>query len=139
MMSTGSTVLPAVIVVPLAVVTLMVIVAHMILLRCCDDMPLSRRRIRSAGAVVMFITTIVLAHAFGFARFDDPRQFTLSWFSAVMLLMMVLLLAGLDAANNIRLARIDKARIRRAASELHRAIVEATAGKHAGEHGGQSG
>ena len=125
MMLTDGTVLPPIVVIPMAGLTILIILAHLVALRASPEMPLSRKRIRSSSAVVMLITTIVLAYAFGFARIDDPRQFTLSWFSAVMLLMMVLLLATLDAANNIRLARIHKERIRKAARDLHHAIVEA--------------
>ncbi len=133
MMMSNGTVLPPMVVVPMAGLTILIILAHMVVLRSTPEMPLSRKRIRSAGAVVMLITTIVLAHAFGFARFDDPRTFTLSWFAAVMLLMMVLLLAGLDAANNIRLARLHKQRIRKAARELHHAIIEVQRARDASE------
>ena len=127
MSASGMSVLPPSVVVPMAVLTALVIVAHMIVLRCAPDMPLSRKRIRNASAVLMLITTVVLAHAFGFARFDDPRRFTLSWLAAVVLLVMVLVLAGLDALNNIRLARLQKRRIRNTAREIHHALVQVAA------------
>lgn len=119
-MSAGgaSGVLPPVVVLPLATVAVLVIAAHLSAMSMARGMPLSRRRIRTASGAVMLVTTLVLAYAFAYAPVSDPRRFTIAWSASVMLLAVVLGLGALDAANNVRLARVQKRRLRRAAREL---------------------
>jgi hypothetical protein len=126
-MTGGQGVLPPIVVLPLACVAVLVIAAHLAALAGARDMPLSRRRIRTASGVVMLITSVVLAYAFAYAPVSDPRRFTVAWSASVMLLGAVLGLGGLDAINNVRLARLQAGRIRRAAGALDRQIAETIA------------
>lgn len=123
----------------MAAMTLLVIAGHLTALGAANGMPTSRRRIRTACGAVMMLTTCALAVAFGAVRPDDPRLFTLAWTVSVMLLAMVLGLAGLDAINNLRLGRLQRRRIRRAAQDLHRQIARAM-GEQLPPHGaGEAG
>lgn len=120
-------ILPAFIVLPLAALGVLVIAAHLTAMRADRDVPLSRRRLRTASGVVMLVTSVVLAYAFSFVPPDDPRRFTVAWSAAIMLLVVVLTLAGLDAFNNVRLARIQRRRIRREAGRLYHELAGALA------------
>jgi hypothetical protein len=118
-------VLPPVVVLPLALLAGLVIVAHLAALHAAPDVPVSRRRLRTAAGIVMLTTTLVLAYAFAFVGTGDPARFATVWTAAILLLLVVLTLAGLDALNNVRLARIHRRRIRREAGGLHARIAEA--------------
>lgn len=133
-MNAGPGVLPPVVVLPLACVAVLVIAAHLTAMTGDREMPLSRRRIRTASGVVMLITSVVLAYAFAYAPVSDPRRFTVAWSVAVMLLATVLGLGGLDAINNVRLARRRARRVRRAAGVLERQIAR-TIAEQAGKAG----
>lgn len=67
------------------------------------DMPASRRRIRTANSVLLLMLAPTLAYAFGFAPPSNGRAFLLVWLFTLALLLLVILLALLDAANNVRL------------------------------------
>ena len=120
-------ILPPVVVLPVAALAVLVVAGHLTALRAAPGIPLSRRRLRTASGVVMLVTTVVLAYAFSFVRSDDPGRFTVAWSAAIMLLVVVLGLAGLDALNNVRLARILRRRIRRDAGQLHAQLAAAIA------------
>lgn len=120
-------VLPPLVVLPPAALAVLVIAGHLAALHATPDIPLSRRRLRTAAGIVMLTTSLVLAYAFAFVRVDEPARFTTVWTAAVMLLVVVLVLAGLDALNNVRLARIHRRRIRREAGRLHHQIAQALA------------
>ncbi|HZW08352.1 MAG TPA: hypothetical protein VFF69_00475 [Phycisphaerales bacterium] len=135
-MTVGQGVLPPAVVLPLACLAVLVIAAHLAALGGATAMPLSRRRIRTASGVVMLITSAVLAYSFAYAPVSDPRRFTMAWSASVMLLAVVLGLGGLDAINNVRLARLQGGRLRRAAGSLERRIVDSIA---AGPRPGKAG
>lgn len=97
---------------PMAMVTLVVVAAHLIALRTAD-MPESRRRIRTANGWLMMVAAPVLVVAFSVVQTGSPRPFALVWGVAIMLLCLVLAMAFLDVANNLRLTRIQQRTMRR--------------------------
>ena len=97
---------------PLAMLTLVVIAAHLIAMRSAD-MPESRKRIRTANGWLMLITVPVLAIAFSLVSSANPRQSALVWAIAILLLGLVLVMAFVDIGNNLRLAREKQKRLHR--------------------------
>ncbi|MCB9845388.1 MAG: hypothetical protein H6811_05330 [Phycisphaeraceae bacterium] len=113
---------------PAAALTMVVIATHASALRS-SGIPSSRRRIRSANAAVMLLTTPVIAYALAVA--NGPREFLLSWMAVIGLLTIVISLACIDMVNNTRLHRASRrdlrvqlmaarARLREAAAEARR-------------------
>ncbi|NRA57854.1 MAG: hypothetical protein HRU13_07025 [Phycisphaerales bacterium] len=97
---------------PLAMLSLVVIAAHLIAMRSAD-MPESRKRIRTANGWLMLVTVPVLAIAFSLVSSANPRQFALVWAIAILLLGLVLVMAFVDIGNNLRLAREKQKRLHR--------------------------
>jgi protein-S-isoprenylcysteine O-methyltransferase Ste14 len=86
-------------------------------------MPDSRRRIRTANGMLMLFTAPLLAYALGFANpAADQRAFVLSWMLVTGLLIIILLVAMLDIANNYRLMFLQRKALR---EELRRERMEA--------------
>lgn len=103
---------------PLAMLTLVVVAAHLLALRSAR-MPESRRRIRTASGWLIMATAPVLAVAFSVVSPQQPRRFALVWAVAMLLLGLVILMALVDVANNLRLARQGRRMLhRRFASQL---------------------
>ena len=123
-------VLPPIVVLPLAVLTVLLIAAHLAALQADQSVPLSRRRIRTANGVVMLVTTLTLAYAFAYASATDPARFTLAWGASIMLLTIVLALSSIDVLNNLRLTRLQRRRVRRAASALHTQLATILKGEN---------
>ena len=123
-------ILPAWVVLPIAVLTMLIIAAHTIAMGSIN-MPASRRRIRSLNAWVMLFTTALLAYAFGIATTDEPQVFALAWTFATISLAFVLLFACLDMLNNARIYASDRKRIRqRLVDARERLAAQAT---HSGD------
>ena len=97
---------------PLAMLSLVVIAAHLIAMRSAD-MPESRKRIRTANGWLMLVTVPVLAIAFSLVSSANPRQSALVWAIAILLLGLVLVMAFVDIGNNLRLAREKQKRLHR--------------------------
>lgn len=91
-------------VVPMAVMTLLLLAAHLTAIQR-SGMPESRRRIRTANGLLMMLVTPLAAYAFSLVTPADPRTFVLSFSIVVLLLGLILSLAVLDAINNLRLGR----------------------------------
>lgn len=132
----GPGVLPPLVVLPLACIAVLVVSAHLAAMAADREMPLSRRRIRTATGIVMLATILVLAYSFAYAPVGNPRRFTIAWSMSVMLLAVVLGLGGLDAINNVRLARLTRRRIGKAGRELERQIARAIAEHRSAGHRG---
>lgn len=96
---------------PMALVTMIIIAAH---LRgvARADVPPSRRRIRTANGWLMMFLAIALACATGVVSTADKRTFVLCWMAVAGLTGMVLLLAWIDAFNSLRLHRRDRRELR---------------------------
>jgi hypothetical protein len=115
------TILPLWFVGPLAAFTMLVIVAHLLLMRDAKaEIPASRYRLRSVNGGIMLATVPLLAAAFSVVPTTDARLFTLTWFACVGLLGIVVTLAALDAVNNTRLLIRQRRRLR----EERRALLE---------------
>lgn len=123
-------VLPPIVVLPLAILTVLVIAAHLAALQADRSVPLSRRRIRTANGVVMLVTTLTLAYAFAYASTADPARFALTWGAAIMLLTIVLALSSIDVLNNFRLTRLQRRRVKRAAVNLHSQLASILQGQN---------
>ncbi len=96
----------------LAGVTMLFIAAHVLAIQKLD-MPASRRRVRTAAGVLMLMLCAMLAYATGLVSPDENREFVLAWMAVMALLGMVLLLAGLDVLNTLRLHRHARTKLRR--------------------------
>lgn len=113
--------------VPLGVVTLLLVAAHVALLSRVD-MPESRRRIRRVNGWIMLGAIPVAVYAFCVATPASPRAFTLSWMAVLGLVAIVLMLACMDILNTLRLHRAEQREIRRGFYEnLSRRAVRAGA------------
>lgn len=96
---------PAWLIVPLAILAMLVIAAHILVLPKVE-MPDSRRRIRTANGMLMLFTTPIFAYALAIADpAQDQRAFVLSWMMVAGLLVIILLVAMFDIANTFRLHR----------------------------------
>ncbi len=103
---------PAWLIVPLAILAMLVIAAHVLLLPKVE-MPDSRRRIRTANGMLMLFTTPIFAYALSIANpAVDQRAFVLSWMMVAGLLVIILLVAMFDMANTFRLHRIHLRELR---------------------------
>lgn len=120
--------LPAWVVLPMALLTLLVVSAHVQVLLGDRQMPPSRRRIRLCSGALMLLATPLIAFAFGILRPIDAGVFTLVWTAIIGILFLVIMLAGFDALNTLRLHvsrhRSNRGSIRRLRGELA-SIVEA--------------
>lgn len=92
---------------PLAMITLVVVAAHLLAMRGAA-MPESRRRIRTANGWLILVATPVLAIAFSVVSPDHPRRFALVWAVAIAMLGLIIVMAFVDMANNLRLAHLQR-------------------------------
>jgi len=112
--------LPAWIVLPLAGLTLLVTAAHVLAIQN-PQVPLRRRRIRTANGLIMMFVIALLAYAIGIAEVvHDPaaapretRMFLTVWGAIIGLLGIVVTMAGLDAVHTIRLGVTSRRELRR--------------------------
>lgn len=109
---------------PMAMLMLVAVAAHLLAMRDAD-MPESRRRIRTANGWLILITVPVLAVAFSVVPPTNARQFALIWAVAIAMLTLVIAMALVDMANNLRLARIQRRRFGRSISAGLRGPVAA--------------
>lgn len=116
----SETMLPAWFVFPLAALAIIVLAGHLMLISRDAEMPASRRRIRTVSGVLMMAITPLAAYAFALTPVNEPRMFVLVFASVVGLLGIVIMLAGVDIANNIRLHRLEQKRIRNQLAEIRR-------------------
>lgn len=119
---------PATLVLPVAVVAIVVLGAHVVSVSR-SDMPASRRRIRMANGMLMMFAAPLAAYAFGFA---DPethqREFALAWMLVAGLLVLIIAVAVLDVVNTFRLHVPERAKMRaelRAAREAFEGAAHA--------------
>lgn len=118
---------PAWVVFPLAVLTGLIVLLHLSMMhdpKVFEQMPLSRRRLRTAGGVVALVAVPVLAYAFGIVTPSDPAAFTMAWSASVGILGMIVMIAAMDSLNSIRIHR-KVARGHAAAGEVLKAQLQA--------------
>lgn len=95
-------ILSAWIVIPLAIVVMLFIAGHIFAIHTVP-MPPSMRRIRTANGLVMLGLTPLLAFGLCMSRPDNQKLFVVVWLLIIGLVAIVLLMAGLDMVNNLRL------------------------------------
>lgn len=116
----GPAVLPFWLVFPIALLTMVVVAGHLMALRSGRaHIPASRYRIRSVNGGMMITLVPMLAIAFSVVSPDAQRLFALMWMACIGMIGIVLLLAVIDACNNLRLARRDAMALR----DEHRAVL----------------
>lgn len=88
------------------------------------DVPVSRRKIRRTSLVLMAISLPIFVRALSFLDpKTDPVDFMRTWLLALLMIIIVLASAGIDALNNLRLHQaIAHEEIRRAARQLAQAL-----------------
>jgi len=130
--------MPAWIALPIAMLAIIVVAAHVAAMYRDTLMPASRRRIRVANAWLMVIAIPLLASAVSIVSPARPRAFVLVWLAAVGLVMIILVVALIDLLNNHRLfaaSRRDlRAEFERARAQVEREMRSASradAGPHA--------
>lgn len=103
-MNNAGPLVPAWAVVPLAALAVIVITLH---LRAIWTVPVAkrRRRIRTAAGLLLLVVVVLMAYALAVATPSRPQRFVLSWTGVAGLLAIVLVLAGLDALNSLRMHR----------------------------------
>lgn len=104
-------ILPPVLILPLAAVAMLVTCAHLVWMQR-TPMPPTRRRIRTVTGVLSLFTITLTAIGFGVISPDQPRPFLLVWLTVIGLLGILVLLAAIDMANNVRLHAAERKHIR---------------------------
>lgn len=104
---------PAWLVLPLALIALIVQAGYLIALKELPKgaIPPSRKRIRTASGWMSMFAIPLLAYGFGIATTADPGLYAIVWMTVIALLGGVLMLAGLDAINTVRLHRKAKGKL----------------------------
>ena len=110
-------------VLPLAMIALLVVAAHLIVLRehAIGKMPESRRQIRMITGWVMMFAIPVLAYGFGIVSPNKEQDFLTAWLAIVGLLGAIVLMACVDALNSLRLARVESKKLQ---SEFHALLTQ---------------
>jgi hypothetical protein len=112
------------IVVPICVVVMLIVAAH-VLITAGTPMPASRRRIRISSGVLMLIVTGLLGLALAGIDASDGRRFVMVWIMVPAMVSLLVVLALFDVINTLRLARAEKRQIdQEVARELARARGE---------------
>ena len=97
--------LPAAVTIPLALVVAGWIMWYWHRL-AAPEVPDSRRRIRRASLIVMLVSQPILVQALSFANSDtNPTAYVIAWLLVIFLVGLVLVTAGLDVLNTMRLQR----------------------------------
>jgi hypothetical protein len=124
MLASVAPALPLWAVVPPCLLLMLVLAGYVLALKEAD-VPESRRRIRTAGCVVMMMTQPIIVYLFAVVTSNSPRKFILTWAMLIGLLCMLVLLALVDVINNMRLhsklksqLRIDMANIKADVSKI---------------------
>lgn len=108
---------------PISGASMLLIASHIALVRRApvEEMPESRRRIRSANGVLLLAITMLLTYALGYVgmlpsgggAIGHVRAFVVVWMVILALVPVVLLLAAMDMVDTARKQR-DAARVMRA-------------------------
>ena len=98
---------PAWLVLPIAGVALILQAGYLMALREASpqQMPASRKRIRTATGWLSMFAIPLAAYGFGLARPSDAGTFTIVWMLVIGLIAAIVMLAVLDAVNTMRLHR----------------------------------
>lgn len=130
----SDSILPPLLVFPLAAIALLVCCGHLIFMQHAR-MPQSRRRIRTVSGVLSLFTITLTAIGFGSISAEQARVFLLVWLSVVSLLGILVMLAAIDMANNIRLHNAERKRIRTQLTRLQDELRVLAQKRHAASLG----
>ncbi len=103
--------------VSLAVIAMIATAAHMNSLRDAD-VPESRRRIRMLNGWVLVVLAPVSAWAFCMVRPMDRNEFVFAFAVVTFLLLIAVVMACVDAANNLRIQRDTAKELREEVARL---------------------
>jgi hypothetical protein len=112
-MPNSTAILPAWLVLPIAVLALIVLAGHLLGLIAAADMDPQRRRIRTTNTVLMMLAVPLVAYGFGIATPAQARTYVYVWVLVSALLFLVVLVAMLDMLHSWRLHRIQLREIRK--------------------------
>jgi hypothetical protein len=107
MITLAQSIAPKWFVLPLAFIALLVVAVHWMALGKAQ-MPVVRKRLRTANGLVMMLAIPVLAYSFGVVDVEDKRRFVLAWMTSAGLLIIVLLLAIIDLMQTFAVARQER-------------------------------
>lgn len=132
--------LPAWVVLPVAVLTLLVLGGQFwVISRSAMDA--QRKRLRQTTTFLMMIVTPMAAYGFGIAAPARGREYVIVWVLIAALLFLIILLALLDMLHSMRLYRVQAAAVRhQLAQDRAREIAgvlaaaKASAAVNEGEH-----
>lgn len=118
---------PAWLVLPIAAVALILQAGYLLVLRDAtpEQMPASRKRIRTATGWLSMFAIPLSAYGFGIASPSDAGTFTIIWMLVIGLVSAIVMLAMLDAMNTMRLHRNDGDQIHKELREKLRRDLDA--------------
>ncbi|MHA7813957.1 MAG: hypothetical protein ACX94C_11255 [Phycisphaerales bacterium] len=110
---------PAWLVLPIAAVALILQAGYLIAIKeaTAEQMPASRKRIRTATGWLSMFAIPLAAYGFGLASPSDAGVFTIVWMLVIGLISAIVLLAVMDAMNTMRLHRSE-------GEDIHRELRE---------------
>lgn len=105
-------ILPAWLVLPVGVLTLLILAGHLLALSGDHEMDPQRRRIRMTNGILMMLTVPLICYGFGVATPDRTRAFIYVWVLSAAMLFMIILVAGIDMLHSWNLHRLQLRQVR---------------------------
>jgi peptidoglycan/LPS O-acetylase OafA/YrhL len=130
--------LPLWAVVPPAALLLLVLAAYAQALRRAT-MDEKRRRIRTAGTLVMMAIVPLTVYLFGIATPSRVRPLVFTWALVMVLLVILIVLAVMDTANNVRLARRQRRELRQELQKMRELLAQRPGLRLTEDHGPADG
>ncbi|TVQ59374.1 MAG: hypothetical protein EA379_11020 [Phycisphaerales bacterium] len=120
MSSLAAGVLPAWLIMPVALLGMLFIAWYTVAVERSDH-PVSRKRIRTANGWVMLLAAPLVGAGFSLVNAESqPRAFLLVWAAAMLLVLLSVALAIADMFNTMRLARKKREELAMSLSDGHR-------------------
>ena len=100
------------------------------------DVPMSRRKLRRLSLGLMALSLPMFVRALSFLDPNvQPQQYAYTWLMGMLMVILVIVIAGLDALNTVRLiGRQTQDELRGAASDLAHAIKRRQHAQHPTTH-----
>ena len=109
----GGAMLPWFATVPMSVLVLALLWAHLMTLGQQTEMDATRQRIRQANGVVMMLLVVMMTAGLSLLSWRaNPSLWIMVWASCVVLLLTMIAMATLDAMNTARMARERREELR---------------------------
>lgn len=106
---------------PFALLMMVLVVWHLRRM-AQDEMPESRRRIRSANGLLLLLLPILMTYALSVTSPREPIVFLWAWSAVSLLVLLLVVLAVVDVGNTLRLHRRHVRTVRAQWRELRTAI-----------------